>query len=162
MGGCSRKGNGYTFNLAGESVSKNDIVIHFAGTADELNSHLGLVKTLLPDEDTRRFIEGIQTKLIKLMAHVSDSANSEYFFSDEDVDVLEKEIDLLSAKLPQQSQFIIPGKNATEAQIHIARTVARRAERVFAAVNEERPLCPKAASYLNKVSNYLFVLARQE
>ena len=157
----SKKGdNGETSNLTGERVSKNDVVIHFEGTADELSSHLGLVKAMLSDEETRKFIEGIQIKLVKLMAHVSDSANGKYFFTEEEVNVLETEIDRLSEKIHEWSQFVLPGKNVTEAQIHIARTVARRAERVFTAVNEKKPLCPKAASYLNRLSDYLFVLSQ--
>ena len=153
--------NGETSNLSGEKISKNDNAIHFEGTADELSSHLGLVKVMLCDKDTRQFVEEIQTKLMKLMAHVSDNKNSAYFFSKEDVDVLEKETATISEKLPKQSGFILPGKSITEAQIHIARTVARRAERMFAAVSQEQTLCPYAASYINKLSNYLFVLSRQ-
>jgi len=153
---------GETSILSGQRVSKNDILIHFEGTADELNSHLGLIKAILPNRDVRQFIEGIQANLIKLTAHVSDSTNDQYFFPEEEVVVMEKEIDKLSEKLPKRFQLVLPGKNKTEAQIHIARTVARRTERLFVAVNARQQLCPSAASYLNRLSDYLFVLSQQE
>jgi ATP:cob(I)alamin adenosyltransferase len=151
---------GETFNLNGQRVLKSDISIHLEGTVDELNSHLGLIKAMLPDEDARQFLEEIQIKLMKLMAHVSDNADGKYFFSCDEVEVLEKEIDRLSENLPGQFQLVIPGKSITEAHIHIARTVARRAERFLAAVSEECPLCPNSCAYLNRLSDYLFVLSQ--
>ena len=152
---------GETTTLSGQKVSKNDAAIHFEGTADELNSHLGLVKALLQGRE-REFIEGIQANLMKLMAHVSDPANGEYFLGEDAASGLEREIDRLSENLPPLSEMVVPGKNAAEAHIHIARAVARRAERLFAAANAEHPLCPQAGAYLNRLSDYLFVLARTE
>jgi len=146
--------------LNGQKVSKNDPVIHFMGTADELNSHLGLVKALLDDDNTRGFIEEVQKNLMKLMSHVSDTADEKYFFTDKESACLEKEIERLSALIPKKSQFVLPGRDVIEAQIHIARTIARRAERMFTAVNEQRRLCPGAGVYLNKLSGYLFVLSQ--
>jgi len=151
---------GETTTLSGEKVSKNDAAIHFEGAADELNSHLGLVKATLSDGGTREFIEGIQKNLMKLMAHVSDRANGEYFLGEEEVGGLEREIDRLSANLPPLSEMVLPGKNAAEAHIHIARAVARRTERLFVAANAEHPLCRNAGVYLNRLSDYLFTLAR--
>jgi len=151
--------SGKTSILNGQKLSKNDILIHFEGTADELNSHLGLVKALLSDEEKRQFIEKIQINLMKLMSHASDTANEKYIFSDEEVKTLEKEIDRLSEKIKGQLELVIPGKNTTEAQIHIARTAARKAERLFFAVNENHPLSPNAGAYLNRLSDYLFVLS---
>jgi len=153
---------GETTTLSGQKVSKNDVVIHFEGTADELNSHLGLIKAMLSDRGIRQFIEGIQINLMKIMAHVSDRANERYFLGDEEAGGLEREIDRLSANLPPLSEMVLPGKTPIEAHIHIARSVARRAERLFVAVNAEYPLCPKAGVYLNRLSDYLFTLSRTE
>jgi cob(I)alamin adenosyltransferase len=147
-----------TYISGGVKVLKNAASVHFLGTADELNSHLGLVKAILQDEDQKQFIEGIQKNIMKLMSHVSDITNENYFLTDDDVNILEDETGRLNAKLPEQSQFVLPGRNAVEAQIHIARTVARRAERHFSAIDERR-LCPQAGSYLDKLSSYLFVLS---
>ncbi|MDR0503519.1 MAG: cob(I)yrinic acid a,c-diamide adenosyltransferase [Treponema sp.] len=157
-----KSGMGKTANLNGESVSKNSPVIHFEGAADELASHLGLIKAMLPDAQTRQFIEEIQKKLIKLMAHVSDTSNGRYCFTNDETYALETETERLSLNCPKQSSFLLPGRSVTEAQIHIARTVARRAERMFFAVNEECSLCPNAAQYLNRLSDYLYVLSQQE
>ena len=157
------KGRGETSLFNGERISKNSTLINFIGTVDELNSHLGLVKALLSaenqGEDHRQFIEEIQKNLMKLMSHVSDTSDERYFFNQNDVIVLEKEIGRLSAKLPKQSKFVIPGHNVFETQIHIARTVARRAERSFFAVDELR-LCQYSGIFLNKLSDYLFLLSQ--
>jgi cob(I)alamin adenosyltransferase len=153
---------GETSALNGQRVSKNDPLIHFIGACDELNAHLGLVKAMFPVEDTRQFfIEEIQKKLMKLMSHASDPANEKYYFCEDEASVLEEEIAKLSQQLPKQ-QFVLPGRNITEAQIHIARTAARRAERLFFAANEGRRLCLKAGAYLNRLSDYLFVLSQQK
>jgi ATP:cob(I)alamin adenosyltransferase len=146
--------------LNGERVSKNDMLIHFTGAIDELNSHLGLVKALLGGGDTGKFVEEIQKNLMKLMSHASDSKNDKYIFTETEPAGLEKETERLKAMLPEISQFILPGRDAVEAQIHIARTVARRAERLFAAANEKQPLCPNVGVYLNKLSGYLFFLSQ--
>jgi len=152
--------NGETAALNGQNLSKNEPAIHFEGTADELNAHLGLVKALITDEDTRKFINMVQTNLMKLMSHASDPKNSEFFLADNELAVLEKKTAEISP--PPESYpngFSLPGKNAAEAQIHIARTVARRAERMFVAASEKQALRPNFGAYLNKLSEYLFLLS---
>jgi len=154
----------------GNALSKNDILIHFIGTADELNAHLGLVKAILANEDAWQvswqracqFIEKIQKNLMKIMSHVCDAKNDKYFILQGDVIEIENEIKRLLGALPKQKSFSLPGKNIIEAQIQIARTVARRVERLFVTVNEEYPLCPHAGGYLNRLSDYLYFLSQQE
>jgi cob(I)alamin adenosyltransferase len=185
----TKKGDaGETSVLSGQKVSKNDSIIHFIGTLEELNSHLGLIKSMLSHIDTWQFdsisschfIEKIQKRLMKVMSHVSimpfvkpaadssaDANNEKYFLTDADVKILEKEIDRLVINIPEQRELIIPGKNIIEAQIHIARTVARRAERLYFAMKEAHPqteftLCPRNCAYLNRLSDYLFILSQQE
>ncbi|MCL2759076.1 MAG: cob(I)yrinic acid a,c-diamide adenosyltransferase [Treponema sp.] len=171
MGIYSRTGDtGETSELNGNRVSKNSVSIHFIGAVDELNSYLGLIKAMISNEDAWQFswqsacifIERTQKNLMKLMAHVSDVKNSNFFFTVDDVKEMEKEIDRLSDNIPKQKKPAIPGKNIIEAQIQIARTVARRAERSFVAVNEKEPLCSHACAYLNRLSDYLYVLSQQE
>ena len=156
--------SGETFALCGQKFSKNDNIIHFVGTVDELNSHLGLVKAMLSSGDAWKFscqfLEEIQKKLMKLMSHACDAGNNEYFFSEGEAAELEKETDKLSHNLPKLTGFVLPGKNIMEAQIQIARTVARRAERLFFSAGGQ--LCQNAGVYLNKLSGYLFVLSQQE
>jgi len=151
---------GETCVLNGKKVSKNDILIHFLGETDELNSRLGLVKAMHPDGGIRRFIEEIQKKIMKLMSHISDIENEKYFFTEDEIAVLENEIDKLSEKINKPLQFVIPGKDIPEAQIHLARTAARKTERMFFAVNEQYSLCQKTGAYLNRLSDYLFVLSQ--
>jgi len=171
MGIYSRQGdNGETSELNGSRVSKNGMSIHFIGTADELNCHLGLIKAMISNEDawqlswhsSCRFLEKIQKNMMKVMSHVSDVKNSNFIFTKDDIAEIEKEIEKLLASHPRLNNIVIPGKNIIEAQIQICRTVARRTERLFFAVNEKMPLCPEAGAYLNRLSDYLFVLSQQE
>jgi len=162
--------NGEASNLTGQKLSKNDISFHLIGTIDELNSHLGLVKAMLSNDDAWqftwqaacRFLERTQRNLMILMSHISDTSNEKYFFQQVEVIDLEKEIARLLENIPKQKKFSMPGKNIIEAQIQIARTIARRAERFFVAVNEKKVLCKNAGSYLNRLSDYLFFLSQQE
>ncbi|MCL2765139.1 MAG: ATP:cob(I)alamin adenosyltransferase [Treponema sp.] len=151
-------------------MSKNDNLIHFIGTADELNAHLGLVRAILANENAWQFswahacgfIEKIQKNLMKMMSHVSDTKNENYYFVKAEVSEINREIARLLESIPKQKKFSIPGKNIIEAQIQIARTVARRTERLYSAIYEEHSLCPNAGEYLNKLSDYLYYLSQQE
>jgi cob(I)alamin adenosyltransferase len=149
---------GETSIFAGK-VSKNSAPVHFLGAADELNSHLGLVKAMFYDKEQKRFLEAIQKNIMKLMSHVSDISNEGYFLTENDITILENEINSLKTKLPQLTQFVLPGHSVLDAQIHIARTTARKAERRFYAVKEPQ-LCPQAGIYLNRLSDYLFILSQ--
>jgi cob(I)alamin adenosyltransferase len=155
--------NGETTTLNGQKLSKNAPAIHLEGTADELNAYMGLVKSLISDDDTRKFIDRVQANIMKLMAHVSAPENRDFFITDNEIAVLERKTAELSPP-PENypSGFQIPGKNVVEAQIHIARTIARRAERMFVAANEG-PLPLRLnlnfGAYLNKLSEFLFVLS---
>jgi len=167
MGIYTKKGDkGKTRDLSGREISKNSASIHFIGTVDELNCHLGLIKAMIADKSGEQsssvFLEKIQNNLSIIMSHISDIKNSKYFLPNEEVAILEKEIDLLSANLPKQEKLVVPGKNILEAQIQIGRTITRRAERLFFAVGEEQPACPEVGAYLNRLSDYLFVLAQTE
>ena len=159
-----------TSNLSGNKMPKNDILIHFMGTADELNAHLGLVKAMISNEDAWQvswhqsvnFLEKTQRNIMKIMSHVSDSENPKFHFNNNDVADLEKEIKRLMEALPRQIAFSVPGKNIIEAQVQITRTVARRTERVFVSANENYPLNEFAGTYLNRLSDYLYFLSQQE
>jgi cob(I)alamin adenosyltransferase len=165
MGEIDTGYSGETLKLSGRKVSKNDASIRFEGAADELNAHLGLVKAMISEGNegetrTRQFIEKIQSNLVKLMAYVSsDAQNDNFLLPEDEITALKEETAKLKTSKNIPQRFQLPGTNTTEAQIHIARTVARRAESLFIAVSENQPLCPKAGTYLNELSNYLFVLA---
>ena len=160
MNPTTRTGDkGTTGCLSGGRMSKNSPLIHFVGTLDELNSHLGLVKTRLTNEPDRRFVEATQLNIMKLTAHASDPGNEKYAFTEAEPEGLEREIKRLTEFLPKKFSLVVPGKSETEAFIHITRTVARRAERYLVAANDEKPLNPHAGEYLNRLSDYLFVLS---
>jgi len=160
---------GETVNLNGQKVSKNSPLIHFIGTLDELNSYLALVKTMLLNDNAWQFcgktacffIEKTQKNLMKIMTQVSD-LGSIADFPESEVKLMEKEIDRLSGSIPQRHEMVVLGKNIIEAQIHVARAVARRAERLFFAMKENNSLYQNIGAYLNRLSDYLFVLSQQE
>jgi len=166
MGIYTKNGDkGKTRDLNGREVSKNSAAIHFIGTLDELNCHLGLIKAMIADKSGEQsacvFLERIQNNLAIIMSHISDIKNSNYFLPNEEVAILEKEIDLLSDNLPKQEKLVVPGKNILEAQIQICRTITRRAERLFFAVTGDQSARPEIGAYLNRLSDYLFVLSQQ-
>ena len=158
------KGN--TSLIGGTRVSKAHLRIEAYGTVDELNSHIGLCKDLVTDKESNTILEEIQDRLFTIgSALACDPAKETKMkipdLREEDISLLEKEIDRMTAILPVMKSFILPGGHATVSQLHIARCVCRRAERccvrLEAEKNEVEAIIPK---YLNRLSDYLFVLAR--
>lgn len=151
---------GTTDLIRTKNVSKSDDRIQLVGTIDELTSHLGVVKTMLTDENAIRTLESIQGTLITVMAGVADPFNREYKISDEKTESLEAEIDRMEALFERPKKFILPGGNPLSAQIDVARTVARRAERALALVSVKFGADTGTKKYMNRLADYLYVLAR--
>ena len=151
---------GTTSLIHTKNVSKSDDRIQLVGTIDELTSHLGLVKSMLEDADTVRMLENIQGTLITVMAGVADPYNREYKTSDDKIDALESEIDRMEALFQRPKKFILPGQCRLSAEMDIARTVARRAERALAAVSVKFGSDNGTKKYMNRLADYLYVLAR--
>lgn len=145
-----------------KNVSKSDDRIQLEGTIDELTSHIGVVKTMVSDGDTIRFLEKIQETLITVMAGVADPYNREYKINDDKTELLEEEIDRLEALFNRPKQFILPGACRLSAEIDVTRTVARRAERALAAVSVKFGSDTGTKKYMNRLADYLYVLARYE
>ena len=145
-----------------KNVSKSDDRIQLEGTIDELTSHIGVVKTMVSDGDTIRFLEKIQENLITVMAGVADPYNREYKINDDKTEFLEEEIDRLEALFNRPKQFILPGACRLSAEIDVTRTVARRAERALAAVSVKFGSDTGTKKYMNRLADYLYVLARYE
>lgn len=143
-----------------KNVSKSDDRIQLVGTIDELTSHIGLVKTMLSDGDTIHFLEKIQATLITVMAGVADPYNREYKINDDKTELLEEEIDRLEGLFDRPKKFILPGACRLSAEIDVARTVARRAERALAAVSVKFGTDTGTKKYMNRLADYLYVLAR--
>ena len=145
-----------------KNVSKSDDRIGLVGTIDELTSHIGVVKTLLTDGETIRMLEKIQETLITVMAGVADPYNREYHITDDKTQLLEEEIDRMEGLLDRPKKCILPGGTRLSAETDVARTVARRAERALASVGVKFGADTGAKKYMNRLADYLYVLARWE
>jgi len=144
-----------------EIVSKSSLEIHVLGDLDELSSVLGLVKVAGQTEELKSNIENIQNDLFNMGGEVSLGNSGDELLKAEKIDFLEKEIESVNEKLPPLKEFILPGGNKISAKIHHARSVCRRAERTLVALMEKKICRDIWLQYLNRLSDYLFVLARQ-
>ncbi len=157
---------GTTALFTGKRVAKHHIRIESYGTIDELNSFLGLVRDQEIDEHSKEALALIQHKLFTVGAILATEPKKENRLkipriSDEDITFLEEEMDQMNEELPEMTHFILPGGHTTVSYCHIARTVCRRAERMASYLNENEPLPNNLLSYINRLSDYLFVLARK-
>jgi cob(I)alamin adenosyltransferase len=157
---------GKTSLIGGTKVFKNHIRIETYGTIDELNSHIGLVRDYTPEENQRNILKEIQDRLFVIGSSLACDPEKETGMhipdlKEEDVTVLEKEIDAMNEVLPPMKNFILPGGHAAVSSTHIARCVCRRAERCCVNMQQHELFVePVIIKYLNRLSDYLFVLAR--
>jgi cob(I)alamin adenosyltransferase len=151
---------GQTSLVGGSRVSKDHRQIEAYGTVDELNSCIGVVMS--SDSNYFEFLKKIQHKLFNIGSILASEKNLGFELptvTEKDVALLEQEIDRLTKGLPKLKNFILPGGNILSAQTHVARCVCRRAERrVVSLDNNDYKLLIK---YLNRLSDYLFVLSRE-
>jgi cob(I)alamin adenosyltransferase len=158
--------DGTTSLFSGGRVSKTHLRVEAYGTVDELNSILGLARAFKPHPTTDAWLERIQRQLFHLGADLSTplDAKSDWVvrMDAETVQSLEIGIDDLTAQLPELKNFILPGGTPAAAQLHIARTVCRRAERVVVALQEQEPIGEQVLNYINRLSDFLFTLSRWE
>ena len=157
---------GKTSLIGGTKVSKSHLRIEAYGTVDELNSNIGLCRDQLTDENSRVVLKEIQDRLFTIGSSLACDPEKEPKMQipdlkDNDVQLLEKEIDRMQEQLPAMRHFILPGGHVSVSQLHVARCVCRRAERCCVRLDEEKPaLEPLIIQYLNRLSDYLFVLSR--
>jgi cob(I)alamin adenosyltransferase len=146
----------------GSRVPKLDARIAAYGAVDELNAALGVVLAGDCEEETRVALARVQNELFDLGADLSVPFELERRLrtTQEQVDALEADCDRFNAGLPELKSFVLPGGTEAAAQLHVARTVCRRAEREGLAAAEEHALNPLALVYLNRLSDLLFILAR--
>ncbi|HAP01146.1 MAG TPA: cob(I)yrinic acid a,c-diamide adenosyltransferase [Bacteroidetes bacterium] len=162
----TKKGDtGTTQLIGGTRVSKNNIRIESYGTIDELNSYIGLTRDYTSDTQTKNFLKEIQDRLFTIGSSLaSDPEKSRMKIPDlktEDVALLEKEIDRMNDLLPEMKNFILPGGTPGNSICHIARCVCRRSERLIVALAEIETTEPLILQYINRLSDYLFVLSRK-
>lgn len=156
---------GQTALIGGTRVPKYHQRIEAYGTIDELKSYIGLIRDLSEDKAIRDLLFEIQDRLFtteSLIASDSEeSAKNLPKLFETDVELLEKSIDKMNETLPDLSSFIMPGGHLLASHAHIARTICRRAERQTIKAAEEFGIDPLAVKYLNRLSDFLFVLARK-
>jgi cob(I)alamin adenosyltransferase len=157
---------GTTSLIGGTKVSKSHIRIETYGTVDELNSYLGLVSDHLTDEQTKTVIKEVQDRLFTIGSSLACDPEKEPLMKlpdlkESDIVFLEKEIDKMNDELPVMKNFILPGGHVAVSTTHVARCVCRRTERLCVNMQEhELFIDPLVIKYINRLSDYLFVLAR--
>lgn len=150
---------GTTSLMNGISVSKSDDRIELLGTIDELSSHIGLAKVLAND-DFKDTLSHIQKNLMQIMAGIADPRDLNYRFSSSETASLEQAIDEIEQSFPRPKEFVLYGSCEQSARLDVARAVARRAERRFRKVSQYYGADAKAAQYINRLSDYLYICAR--
>ncbi|MFL9482297.1 cob(I)yrinic acid a,c-diamide adenosyltransferase [Chitinophagaceae bacterium LWZ2-11] len=157
---------GKTSLIGGTKVPKSHIRIESYGTVDELNSYIGLVNDLIEDQPIKIFLKEVQDRLFTVGSALACDPDKEPLMKipdlkEDDISLLEKEIDIMNEVLPPMKSFILPGGHSTVSTIHIARCVCRRAERNCVDMQQQELFVePLVIKYLNRLSDYLFVLAR--
>ncbi|HKP32517.1 MAG TPA: cob(I)yrinic acid a,c-diamide adenosyltransferase [Chitinophagaceae bacterium] len=157
---------GKTSLIGGTKVAKSDLRIEAYGTIDELNSFMGLVSDQNLKSESVSIIREIQDRLFTIGSSLACDPDKEPALKipdlkEEDVTFLEKEIDKMNETLPPMKTFLIPGGHVAITTTHVARCVCRRAERICVHMQEEHmEIEPLIIKYLNRLSDYLFVLAR--
>lgn len=158
--------NGTTSLIGGTKVSKSHLRIEAYGTVDELNSYAGLCKDLVTDSAGKRALEEIQDRLFTIAASLACDPIKEPRLrlpdlKEEDVTFLEQQIDKMNESIEPLKSFIVPGGHPTISHIHIARCICRRAERCCVRLEvESLEVEGVILKYLNRLSDYLFTLAR--
>ena len=154
---------GFTSLLGGTKLLKSDVRIEAYGTVDELNSHIGLCRDLLGDDESKKILGEVQDRLFTIGSSLASDPQSQPKMKipdlkEDDVLVLEREIDNMNNVLPEMKNFILPGGHPAVSQLHITRCVCRRTERCCVRLLEGENLI--IIKYLNRLSDYLFMLAR--
>ncbi|MBJ6110111.1 cob(I)yrinic acid a,c-diamide adenosyltransferase [Hymenobacter sp. BT523] len=155
---------GLTSLIGGTRVPKSSLRIECYGTVDELNAHIGLVRDQDVNAGRRPLLKEIQDRLFTIgSALAADPEKSKMKLPDlhaADVTLLEDEMDRMNLALPELRAFILPGGHPAVSHAHVARCVCRRAERLAIHLGEESFVAELVVVYLNRLSDYLFVLSR--
>lgn len=156
----TKKGDGGKTSLMnGISISKSDDRIELLGTIDEVNSAIGLAKVLTDDAGKEK-LSLVQRELMQIMAGIAEPGNRDYRVSEDQVKALEKQIDFMESAFPRAREFVLYGGCEMSARLDMARAIARRAERRFQKISQLYGADPKALQYVNRLSDYLYVMAR--
>lgn len=163
---------GTTALFGGTRVPKDHIRIESYGTVDELNSYIGLIRDQEINSHYKKILIEIQDRLFTIGAILATPPEKEILkngeprlqklrISEIDIQLLENEIDAMESELSPMTHFVLPGGHTTVSYCHIARCVCRRAERLVVHLSHNEPVSEIVIKYLNRLSDYLFVLARK-
>ena len=156
---------GETSLVGGVRIKKSHIRLEAYGTVDELSAHLGMLVAMMKNGEERAFIIRVQNNLFNVCTHLATDQSKTPLYpsahlADGEIAALEQRIDNLMKQLPERQGFVLPGGMPAACQAHICRTVCRRAERRIAALAEEAQIAPEMQQFVNRLSDYLFVLAK--
>ncbi len=156
---------GTTSLVGGQRVKKNDIRIEAYGTVDELSAHIGILSAYEYDKSQKEVIEFVQNKLFNIGAYLATEAPEGEAplacgLGENDIKRLEEAIDVIDNELPRLKSFVLPGGALHSSMAHVARTVCRRCERRIIALAETTYIDPNVLKFINRLSDYLFVLSR--
>ena len=143
----------------GSRVKKDSLRIHCLGSIDELNSSIGLASVMLPVKPII-YLKSVQNDLLNIGAEISMPGSKKKFLNKDRILFLEKEIESINKDLPPLEEFILPGGNDLCSRVHMARSICRRAERDLVSLNSKEQISPEVLKYINRLSDYLFVVAR--
>ena len=161
----TKKGDsGHTSLIDGQIVNKHNLSVDAYGTVDELNSFLGLLKDYIKDEAIKDILNNIQPKLFSIGSILASGKNQDILekvkIEKKDVKYIEFHIDSMNNELPELKNFIIPGGHKISSYSHVCRSICRRAERRISELNNEQSVDPNILSYINRLSDFFFVLSR--
>ena len=156
---------GETSLVGGVRIKKSNIRLEAYGTVDELSAHLGMLVAMMKNGEEREFVIRVQNNLFNVCTHLATDQSQTPLYpsahlADGEIAALEQRIDNLMKQLPERQGFVLPGGVPAACQAHICRTVCRRAERRIAALAEEAQIAPEMQQFVNRLSDYLFVLAK--
>ncbi len=156
---------GSTSLFGGKRVLKSDLRIDTYGTVDELNSYIGLLRDQQVNAGRKNFLVEIQDRLFTIGSILATEPGNTKVkvptLVEKDVEMLEEEMDSMDASLPPMRSFVLPGGHPSVSICHITRTVCRRAERLVIALDTVEKVEPLVIKYLNRLSDYLFMLSRK-
>ena len=158
--------NGMTSLIGGTRVPKNSARLEAYGSVDELNTYIGMIRSFPLEEQELSELVTIQTILFDVGGNLATDTSVEGLkirlgVTEEDISVLEKAMDRMDAQLPPLKSFVLPGGDQAVSFCHIARTVCRRVERRILDMNREFEVDDAVIKYINRLSDYLFVLSRK-
>lgn len=159
--------DGTTGIFGGERLPKDDVRIEANGTIDELNTVIGIVRSLLPEQDEwQKWLFDIQMELMVCMSHVATPSarrkENPNTLRNDLSPIFEERMDVMNAAMEDNGYFILPGGTPVSAQLHHARVIARRAERRLCTLHRQDPLPASILKFINRLSDLFFVMARFE